>query len=45
MRIVRILDAIKKSYELYTFFAKAGAPMGENDSWNPPETVHKDVFL
>ena len=43
--IVSVLDVNKVAYELLGHFDKVGAPKAENDSSNPPEKLHKNVFL
>ena len=45
MRFVWVLDDKKVTYELSGPIAKVGAPEADNDSSNPPENVHKMVFL
>ena len=45
MRIVWVLDVKRVSNELSGPLAKVGASQADNDSSNPPETFHKNVFL
>ena len=40
-----VLDVKKVKYELFGPLAEVGAPQADNDSSNPPENFHKNVFL
>ena len=44
-RIIQILVVKKVTYELTGPVAKIGAPQADNDSSDPPEIFHKNVFL
>ena len=45
MRIVLVLGVKKVAFELSVPFATVGAQQADNDSINPPENGHKNVFL
>ena len=45
MRVAWVLDANRVAIELSGPFAKAGASQTDNDSSNPPEIFHKNIFL
>ena len=45
MRNVRVMDVNKVVNELSCPYAKVGAPQADNDSSNPPENFHKNVFI
>ena len=45
MRIVWVLDVEKVENELSGPFAEVGAPQTDNESSNPHEIFHKNIFL
>ena len=45
MKIVCVLAVNKVSYDLSGPFAKFGASQADNDTSNPPDFFHKNIFL
>ena len=45
MRTVKVFVVKKVAYELSGPYVKVVAPQADNDSSNPPENFHKNIFL